>query len=68
MAFFKMLFFIRIFEKYGSFVQMIYLCLGKLVPFMICYILFMLGFCLCFKILGMEIDDEVEGAVGLSYN
>lgn len=67
MSFFKMLYFIRIFDSYGSFVQMIYLCFGKLVPFLICYILFMVGFTICFIILGMEIDDEVAGAKELSY-
>jgi hypothetical protein len=36
-------------------------------PFMICYILFMIGFTVSFMILGMEIDEEVAEAKDLTY-
>ena len=67
LGFFKIMFFIRIFEEYGFFVQMIKLCLADLTPFMVCYFAFMYMFVICFSILDMEIDDEVAGAKGLSY-
>jgi hypothetical protein len=34
---------------------------------MICYLAFLLMFCICFGILQMELDDEVAAAIGLSY-
>jgi hypothetical protein len=59
LAFFKLLFFIRIFEEYGFLVQMIFLCVVDLIPFIMSYLIFLIVFSVCFVVLKMEIDPEV---------
>jgi hypothetical protein len=66
LAFFKSMFFVRIFESYGQLVQMIQLCLQDLAPFIFVFFTFEIFFTIAFTILNMEIDEEVAGAVGLS--
>lgn len=67
LAFFKTLFFIRIYKKFSLLVQMIKSCIVAVVPFAIYYIVFLLLFSTCFVILQMEIDAEVAEAEGLGY-
>jgi hypothetical protein len=67
LAFMKILFFIRIYEKFGFLVQMILSCVNELIPFIISYIVFLLLFSVCFVVLEMEIDPEVDEAKGLTY-
>jgi hypothetical protein len=62
LAFMKLLFFVRIFEDYGFLVQMILLCVLDLVPFIISYLIFLFVFTMCFTVLKMEIDPEVNEA------
>ena len=59
LTFLKLLFFVRIFEAYGFLVQMIILCLQDLVPFFICYLLFLNFFTMCFIVLQCDIDGEI---------
>jgi len=67
-GFIKLLFFIRIFEKFGFLVQMIFYCVVDLGPFIIAWMAFLLIFSICFVILRMEIDEEIdEGAQALNY-
>jgi hypothetical protein len=66
-AFMKLLFFVRIFEEYGFLVQMIILCLKDLTPFIVSYLVFLFVFTVCFVVLKMELDPEVDGAEGLTY-
>ena len=66
-GFIKLLFFIRIFEKFGFLVQMIFYCVVDLGPFIIAWMAFLLIFSICFVVLKMEIDEEIEeGAQGLN--
>ena len=58
--FLKGLFFIRIFEKFGFLVMMIKRCLIDLVPFICCFILFVLLFSTCLIILNNEVDTEID--------
>ena len=67
MSFVKLLFFIRIFEAYGFLVQMIMYCIIDLIPFIMSYMIFLFIFSICFVVLNMEIDGEVDGAEGLNY-
>ena len=68
LLFVKLMFFIRIFEQFGSLVQMINYCIIELFPFIVSYICFVVMFSIFFVVLGMEIDPEVdEGADRLNY-
>jgi hypothetical protein len=67
LAFMKMLFFVRIFEKFGFLVQMILLCVLDLIPFIISYMIFFMVFTICFVTLRMEVDPEVDLVENLSY-
>ena len=51
LAFMKILFFIRIYEKFGFLVQMIVSCIVALVPFMMAFIVFVLVFAVCYIVL-----------------
>ena len=62
LAFMKILFFIRIYEKFRFLVQMILSCVLALVPFIISYIEFLLVFSVYYVVLEMEIDSEVDEA------
>ena len=62
MAFIKLLFFIRIFEEFGFLVQMIIFCVIDLIPFILSYALFLIIFSICYAVLEMEIDPEVDEA------
>ena len=67
-GFIKLLFFIRIFESYGFLVQMIFYCISDLIPFIIAWLTFLIIFSICFIVLKMEIDEEVDGnAQGMNY-
>jgi len=67
-GFMKLLFFIRIFERYGFLVQMIFYCVSDLIPFIIAWLTFLIIFSICFIVLNMEIDEEVDGsAQGMNY-
>jgi hypothetical protein len=61
-GFIKLLFFIRIFEKFGFLVQMIFYCVVDLGPFIIAWMTFLLIFSICFVVLKMEIDEEIAEA------
>ena len=67
LSFGKLLFFIRIFEKYGFLVSMIQACLVDLIPFLITYWTFMCVIAICYISLNMEVDDEVDEAYGLGH-
>ena len=62
LAFMKILFLIRIYEKFRFLVQMILSCVLALVPFIISYIEFLLVFSVYYVVLEMEIDSEVDEA------
>jgi hypothetical protein len=66
LAFFKVMFFMRVFERFGFMVQMILSCLTDLVPFIVYFITFLLMYSLCFTSLNVLTDDEVNGASNLS--
>ena len=63
----KLLYYMRIFEQYGFLIQMILFCLADLVPFIISFAVFNLIFIICFAVIGMEIDPEVDEAPFDSY-
>ena len=47
---------------------MIFYCVSDLIPFMIAWITFLIIFSICFVVLKMEIDEEVEdNAQGMNY-
>lgn len=56
----KLMFFLRIFEEYGFLVQMVCICIRDLVPFMMTYFFFLHLFSLCYYVLHMEIDDDLD--------
>jgi len=59
LAIFKLMFFIRIFEAYGFLVQMVVYCVQDLIPFLVCYMTFLLVFAICYTVLQLDIDPEV---------
>ena len=67
LAFTKVLFFIRIFERFGLLLNMMRYCLYDLIPFICCFITLLFVFSICFVVLNMEIDGEVDEAEGLSF-
>ena len=67
MAFLKFLFFIRVYEKYGFLVQMIIFCVIDLIPFILFYVSGLCVFSICYVVLNMEIDPEVQDAQALNY-
>ena len=67
LSFFKLLFFIRLYEHYGFLVQMIIFCVVDLIPFIWSYLSFLYIFSICYVVLNMEIDPEVQDAQGLNY-
>ena len=42
-------------------------CVIDLIPFIMSYMIFLFIFSICFVVLNMEIDGEVDGAEGLNY-
>jgi hypothetical protein len=67
LMFSKLLFFIRIFERFGFLVEMIYNCLVDLIPFISCFITFLIFFSICLICLNTEIDSEVDEAQKIGY-
>ena len=67
LSFMKLLFFMRIYEEYGFLVQMILLCVLDLIPFITSYMIFLIVFTVCFVVLKMEIDPEVDEAQHMTY-
>lgn len=67
LAFMKLLFFIRIYEQFGFLVSMIFSCVMALQNFIISYIVFLLVISVCYVVLQMEVDADVDEAQGLSY-
>lgn len=65
MAFAKILFFVRIFEKFGFLINMIKYTLIDLVPFMSSWVTLLCTFSTCFIVLQMEVDPEVDEAEGV---
>lgn len=61
-AFFKLLFFVRIFEDYGFLVQMVVYCVEDLIPFLMSYVTFLMVFSICYIVLQLDIDPEVSEA------
>jgi len=59
LAIFKLMFFIRIFEAYGFLGQMVVYCVQDLIPFLVCYMTFLLVFAICYTVLQLDIDPEV---------
>lgn len=49
------------------FIKLIIYCLIDLIPFVLCYLTFTLFFALCYISLEVEIDSELDSAVGLGY-
>ena len=67
MSFAKLLFFIRIFEKYGFLIQLISACVIDLIPFLIAYWTFLVVFSICYISLNMEVDADVNEAYGMDH-
>lgn len=60
--------FIRMSDTMGFLVRMISTCVIELIPFLMCFILFLLFFSFCLIILQNEIDKEVhERAEDIGY-
>lgn len=66
LAFLKLMFFVRIFNEYGYLVQLIQYCIKDLIPFLSSYITLLLLFTICYVVLKLEIDEEVQ-VKGLNY-
>lgn len=62
LAFFKLLFFVRIFEAYGFLVQMVVYCVEDLIPFLCTYVTFLMVFSICYVVLQLDIDPEISEA------
>lgn len=58
LSFVKLMFFLRVFEKYGFLVQIIMSCCIDLIPFIFFYMIAIIMFSLVFATLKMEIDEE----------
>jgi hypothetical protein len=58
MGFFKVLYFLRIFEQYGFFVQMLGLTVKKLVPFTVYFAIWVFLFSFMFKTLRVTFDGS----------
>jgi hypothetical protein len=54
----KLLFFLRVFDKYGFLVQIISSCCIDLIPFIMFYMIALFMFSIIFVVLNMEIDVE----------
>lgn len=67
LGFMKLMFFVRMSDKLGFLVRMIATCVIELIPFIICFIMFLLFFSFCLIILNMEIDTEVNEAEAISF-
>ena len=67
LAFFKVLFFLRIYEKFGFMIKMLNSAIGELYPFTLSYLTGLFVFSCCFVVLGMEIDPEVLDAQSISF-
>lgn len=67
LAFIKLLFFIRLFEDFGFLVQLLISCLKELIPFFILYIIFLLFFAMCFEVLRVDVDGEIEQTPALTH-
>ena len=57
-GFFKILYFIRIYDDYGFLVQMVGETVKKVIPFTTFFLLWIAFFAVCFRVLRVEIDDE----------
>ena len=60
LMFAKLLFFVRIFDRYGFMVDMLKNCLIDLVPFIGCFFSFLFLFSFCLITLDAQIDEEVK--------
>lgn len=63
----KLMYYMRIFEEYGFLIQMIIFCIKDLTPFIISFAVFNLIFIICFTVIKMGIDPEVDEAPIKSY-
>lgn len=60
LAFFKFLFYIRIFEEYGFLVQMVVRCVQDLVPFIVAYVIFLILFSIIYSVVKLDLDPEIS--------
>lgn len=63
----KLMYYMRIFEEYGFLIQMIIFCIADLIPFIIFFAVFNFIFIICFTVIKMGIDPEVDEAPINSY-
>lgn len=63
LGFFKVLFYLRIYDDFGFLVSMIYKTMQQLIPFLVFFFLWVFFFSMCFIILQTEIDDRFYPAV-----
>ena len=66
-SFMKLMYYMRIFEDFGFLIQMIIFCMKDLVPFIIFFAIFNFIFIICFSVIKMGIDPEVDEAPFDSY-
>lgn len=64
-GFFKILYFIRIYESYGFLVQMVGETFGQVGPFTIFFIAWIIFFSVCYQIVRIEIDSGDEEYLNL---
>jgi len=57
-AFFKVLWFMKIFAEYGFLVQMVYLSILDAMPFFAFFVIWILFFTIIFQVLNMEYEES----------
>lgn len=67
LMFIKLLFYIRIFERFGFLIEMIHATVFDLIPFISCFITFLCFFSFSFICLNSEIDPDVDDAQYIGY-
>lgn len=67
LAFAKLMFFIRIIDKFGLLVRMIATCFYALIPFIVCFVMFLFMFSCMLITLNNQIDSEVVEAEAISF-
>lgn len=67
LAFVKLIFFIRIIDKFGLLVRMIATCFYALIPFIVCFMMFLFMFSFMLIVLNNQIDSEVVEAEYISF-
>lgn len=60
LSFLKIIFFSRMIESLGFILRMIFICIKELIPFIICFFLFLILFTLLLIVLNNDIDEEVD--------